>query len=192
MKSPNGSNILFRSSLNSFSIVDMYNFNQLDNITIPNANEGIYSLNGSYLYLLNGSGTSSTLIVYNLASHVIRKLIPIPTDCISDLGISKQGNIYISTENSWPFCGTSDENEVVVVSPSQGIIKNITGFSYPVFVQLVIADITISPSENSSSLPSLNFIFTFLISPLSLSKSIFSGSTMLLSVPNLISSLPNF
>ena len=135
MKSPNGSNILFRSSLNSFSIVDMYNFNQLDNITIPNANEGIYSLNGSYLYLLNGSGTSSTLIVYNLASHVIRKLIPIPTDCIADLGISKQGNIYISTENGWPSCGTSDENEVVVVSPSQGIIKNITGFSYPVFVQ---------------------------------------------------------
>ncbi len=136
MKSPNGSNILFRSSLNSFSIVDMYNFNQLDNITIPNAGQGVYSLNGSYLYLLNGSGTSSNLIVYDLSSHTIKGIIPIPTDCISNLGVSEQGNIYITTENSWPFCGTSDENEVVVVSPSQGkIIKNITGFSYPVFVQ---------------------------------------------------------
>ena len=136
MKSPNGSDILFRSSLNSFSIVDMYNFNQLENITIPNANQGIYSLNGSYLYLLNGSGTSSNLITYNLISHTINKIIPIPTNCIATLGISEQGNIYISTETGWSSCGTSDENEVVVVSPSQGkIIKNITGFSYPVFVK---------------------------------------------------------
>ena len=138
MTSPNGSDILFRSSLNSFSTVDMYNFNQLQNITIPNANQGIYSQNGSYLYLLNGSGTSSDLLVYDLASHTIKKIIPIPTDCISTLGISEQGNIYISTENGWPFCGTSDENEVVVISPSQGkIIKNITGLSYPVFLQTI-------------------------------------------------------
>ncbi|MGC8533545.1 MAG: YncE family protein [Candidatus Parvarchaeum sp.] len=136
MKSPNGSDILFRSSLSSFSIVNMYNFNQVYNISIPNAGQGIYSLNGSYLYLLNGTGTSSDLITYSINSKSIKNILPIPTNCISTLSISKQGNIYISTENGWSSCGTSDENEVVVVSPSQGkIIKNITGFYYPVFLQ---------------------------------------------------------
>ena len=136
MVSPNGSDILFKSSLNSFSIVDMNNFNQLDNITIPNAEQGVYSLNGSYLYLLNGSGTSSDLIFYDLNSRTIKGITVIPTNCVSNLGVSEQGNIYISTETSWSSCGTSDENEVVVVSsPQRKIIKNMTGLSYPVFVQ---------------------------------------------------------
>ena len=138
MKSPNSSYILFRNSTDSFSIVNINTLAPAKIVNIPNAGQGIYSLNGSFLYLFNGTGKAGDLVAYSLDKNSVTQIIPIPTNCISTLGVSDTGDVYITNENGWPTCGLSGQNYVFVVSPSAGkIIKNITGLSYPVFVQAV-------------------------------------------------------